>query len=349
MLNRSNIALAALLLFQLVLLAIALVAAATTENRPIEPILRGLSPSKVDEITIVDGQDSLVTIARRDDGWALPNADDFPVDGAKVDDLLDRLAGLDTGRVVAANPANFARLEVAEDEFQRKISIRHAGETSVLYLGASGGGESAYTRLEGENQVYLGAGIYAWTASAQVASWIDTSYVNLSQADIQSISVRNSGGEFNFVRDGEIWTYVELPDGETFDDTALPNILRNAASIRMTAPLGATPLDEYGLTEPAATVEVAYRTPVEAEPEATEADGDSAAADESLIEYAEQSLTLAFGSSRDDGSVVLKSSESEYYVAVRESILTAFADISHDNLIIQAESESEESVAEDAG
>ena len=134
-----------------------------------------------------------------------------------------------------------------------------------MYLGGSGGADTVYVRRAGEDNVYLGLGLNSWELSTQISTWIDSSYVNVPQSDVLEISVRNANGSFRFVRDGESLTYADLGEGEAFEDTKMPIILRNAATIRMLEPLGLAALDEYELAEPRVTVEVRYRQLVEAE------------------------------------------------------------------------------------
>lgn len=353
MLNRSNLTLAAALVIQIILLAISVGARTVTEDRTAQPLLPGFQADDVSQLEIVDDLDNSLTIARRDAGWALPEAEDFPVDGDKADELLARIAGLDTSRLVASNRANFPRLEVADKDFNRKISMVSGDETSVIYLGGSAGADMVYTRLEGENKAYLGVGLSAWEASSQVSGWIDASYVNVPQEDLISIKVSNANGNFEFERDDGDWRYLGLPEGATFEDTLMPGILRNAASVRMVEPLGRALLDEYGLEDPTVAVEVEYRRIVEP---AVETDVDSAEADsdseesqaedsEDTVSFTTESYTLAFGAQVDDDSIVLKASTSDYFVTVREYALDAFSDLDHADLIRSAEAEAEDTSA----
>ena len=54
MLNRSNISLLAVLVIQLVLLAVSVISTAGNERRAIEPLLKGWDAVEVDSITIAD-------------------------------------------------------------------------------------------------------------------------------------------------------------------------------------------------------------------------------------------------------------------------------------------------------
>jgi len=171
MLNRSNLYLAILLLLQTVLLAVAVITSTSTERRPTEPILTAFSVEAVERITIADDREAQVTLARGEAGWVLPDADDFPVNSAKVEELLGKIAGLNTARLVASNPASFARLEVKDTDFRRRLDILTDSSTEVLYLGGSGGVDTVYARRDGDDHVYLGIGLSSWEASAEISTY----------------------------------------------------------------------------------------------------------------------------------------------------------------------------------
>ena len=265
MMSRSNGLLLALLVVQLVLLAVSAVATTGTEARPIQPILAGLSLSDIDRISFSDDLGNDVTMARGDDGWVLPDADDFPVAGDKVEAILAKISALDTRRLVATNPANFTRLEVGEQDFRRRVRLESGDEGAELVLGGSGGPDTVYFRRAGEERVYLGVGLNSWELSTQISTWVDASYVNVPPADVLEITVENAAGSFSFVREGDGLVYADLAEDEAFDDTKMPIVLRNAATIRLLAPLGLEALAEYDLAEPRVAVHVRYRVLVEAE------------------------------------------------------------------------------------
>ncbi len=343
MMNRVNLALTILLAAQAALIAVSVLGSANTTTRAIEPLLAGLSAADIDRLVIADELDNTVAFGRGDAGWVLPGADAFPVTGEKVDEILSKLLGLDTRRLIASNPANFSRLEVKDDDFRRRATVG-AGELEiVLYLGGSGGADTVYARRAGEDSVYLGVGLNSWELATQTSTWVDANYVNVPQEDVLEIRARNAMGEFRFTRDGDAWLYAGLEEGEVFEDTRMPGILRNAASIRLMEPLGLEALEAYGLAEPQVTVEVRYRVLVEPEApvddaEAASEENDEAAADEPEIEYREASYRLEFGAEIEDGQVALKSSDADYYVSARDTTVNVFRELRHDALVKAPES-----------
>ena len=348
MVSRSNVFLVVVLLVQLVLLAIAVLTSAGEQARAIELILPNMTVAEIDRLHFTDDLGNEVTVARKGDGWALPGADDFPVDGDKVEAILDKIAGLDTRRLVATNQANFARLEVGEADFRRKITLEGKDASAVLYLGGSGGADTVYLRRAEEDNVYLGLGLNSWELSTQISTWVDSSYVSLAQDDALAINVQNANGNFHFTRTDDGMIYTDLGADEAYDDTKTPIILRNATTIRLLEPLGLGALDEYELADPRVTVEVRYRKLVEVD-EPAEADAadesaasdDESSADETLEaepEYREATYTLSFGAELEDG-VALKSSDAEYYVLVRDTVFNAFNDLSRADLVKAPEAE----------
>ena len=349
MVSRGNLLLLAILVLQLVLLAVSVVTTSGTEARPVEPILAGMDAADIESFSFTDDLDNAVTIARGDGGWALPDADDFPVNGDKVDEILDKLARLDTRRLVATKAENFARLEVHEANFRRKVNLNSGDTSAVIYLGGGGGADTVYIRRADDENVYLGVGLNSWELSTQVSTWLDASYVDVPQDDILEIAVENANGRFNFIRDGDGLKYADLGEGEAFEDTKMPIILRNAATIRLLEPLGLEALAEYALAEPRVTVDVRYRELVETEEPAQTDDEDEAAAnaeeppveveDAAVPEYREATYRLSFGAELEEG-VTLKSSGAEYFVLVRDTVFKAFNDIKREDLIRPPETDS---------
>ena len=336
MLNRTNLFLAALLVVQAILLAVSVVTTTGTAARTVAPIMADIAAADIDRLIIADNLEKEMTFARGDAGWVLPDADDFPLDSAKINETLDKLASMDTRRLVASNPANFARLEVKDDDFRRRITLQVGEESTVLYLGGSGGANTVYIRRADEDEAYLGTGLSSWELSTQVSTWLDADYVSIPSDDVLEITVQREDGQFTFRREGDNWTYAGLSEGEIFEDTRMPLILRNAATISMQAPLGLEALDEYGLDDAPVIVDVRYRQMVEAAEDADEpAEGDPAPEDEAPAEpeYKEATYKLKFGATMDDGDIVLKSSDAEYYVLVRDTVLNVFTNIARDELV----------------
>jgi len=94
----------------------------TAEVTPL--VIDGFEASEVSQITIIDDQGNQLVLARAGDGWVLPEKGDYPALAANVDELLKSIVGLETRRLVTRTEASHKRLQVAEDDFARRITLQ---------------------------------------------------------------------------------------------------------------------------------------------------------------------------------------------------------------------------------
>ena len=112
-------------------------------------------PATVTGISIAGAEEPGITLAKGDTGWTLPDAWDVPANSAKVEQLLQRLKGLEKGLAVADTAGSRSRFEVAEEKFQRRITL-NAGDAALglLYLGTSPAMRRVHARAADDQEVY---------------------------------------------------------------------------------------------------------------------------------------------------------------------------------------------------
>lgn len=258
------------------------------------PIFPGLEAEDIVALTIADSDGNSIALRGVGEGWGLPEADDYPVQGDKITPLLDKIVSLTTSRLVTRTAASHKRLRVSADDFVRRLEFETADGTKyTFYLGSSPTYSSTHFRVDGQNETYLTDQITDWETGAEANSWVDTAYLRVSDEDIIRMTLDNANGSFTFAKDDEgEWTMAGLAAGETLDEVEVTNTMRNAASLDMVEPLGKEELDTYGLDEPNAAVS---------------------------LETSEKTITLRVGAEDpDDKTYVVISSESPYYVRVSE-------------------------------
>jgi len=344
MLNRTNIILIVLLVVQMIVGGGLALTSNSTSVVSDDPLLANFSSERIIEVIIEDDLGKEIQLALKDDGWILPSADDFPVNGTKVEDVLNNVGEFKTNRLIATNPTSHARLEVEENNFRRKLTlVTNDGNEEILF-GTSGGVDTTHTRRVGDNNVYLTSGLNSWEIQTQVSSWIDSVYIDIEQDAVTRLILTNASGTYEFVRDEIDWTYLGLGEDEEFDTSKMSSLLRNATNVRMTQPLGLEVQDDYGIDDPEITIQVFYEEPAETEDTGPEADnsdkdvdeGEETAEDEES-EMIEQNYTLTIGNSLDNDEYVIKADNQDYYVLVRSSFLTTFRNINHDELLVVQE------------
>jgi hypothetical protein len=312
--NRLNRILVGFLALQLVIAAIVLWPrpAATGEGERLFP---GLEAERISGLTITGADGQSIRLVRSGDRWVLPTADDYPVQEGKVSPLLDKFAGLETGRLVTQTSDSHKRLGVAEDGFERLVELElEDGTHYQLYVGTSPSFSVSHVRAGGGDEVYLASNLSPSDVGTQAADWVDRSYFSLSSDQVVALTLENQSGRFEFARTGDTWTMEGLSGDETLDEAAVQSLLNRATSVTMLQPLGQKEQAAYGLESPSATVVLQ-----------TLSDGEE-----------DRTYTLSVGTQDpQDGSYVLISSESPYYVRVSEFAVKDFVEKVRDDLLEQ--------------
>jgi hypothetical protein len=296
--SRGNQILAILLVVQLALAAVVLwPRSASTAGG--EPLFPGLEADQVVRVTIADGEGERIELTRNAGQWGLAEADNYPCQEDAVDDIIGKVAAITTDRLITRTPASHKRLQVADGDYARLVELELAdGAVHQLYLGTSPSYGMAHVRAAGEDAVYLASDLSSTDVNASASAWVDTLYLSVPGDQIVGLTLENGNGMFEFQKgEGGAWTMVGLSADETANANNVESLANRVSSVRMLRPLGTEAQEEYGLQDPSAVVLI--RTQDEA----------------GAIEV----TRLHVGSRSDeDGSYVVKTSKSAYYVRVAE-------------------------------
>lgn len=200
--NKSGYWLSGLLILQIVL-ASAIYLNNSSAGNSFEPApLMAVDRSAVNKI-IVRSHDSEVIMLKTKDGWILPGLDGLPVDKARLDGALNTLAALKTGWPVTTTENSHERFGVAEDDYQRKISLYQADKLAAeLYIGTSPGFRKAHVRPVGDVKVYALA-INSYDFPDRNQDWLRQDL--LSVKDITAIN----GPDYALVKQGAHWQFAD--------------------------------------------------------------------------------------------------------------------------------------------
>lgn len=309
MIKKHHQILAALLIAQVVLTAVVLWPRPSVAGQQ-DPLFVDLDVEDVTRLSIASSASS-ITLERVEGEWVLPEAGSFPARTDAVDSFLEKLLALSTGRLVASSDTSHKRLQVAADDFVRRIVFEAGDDTKeTVYIGSSPQYGAVHFRLAQQSETYLTSELAAFDANPAVRSWINTSYGSVSQDEVTRMTLENSQGRFVFEReDEETWTMVEPPleNAERLDQTQVRTVLRRAASVNINKPLGKESRSGYGMDEPSAVV---------------------------MLETDDETVTLRVGAEdSDDAGYVVKSSDSDYYVLVGSTGVSALMENGRDAFI----------------
>ncbi len=223
-------------------------------------LFAGLDPAQVQSLAI-DWEDKVITLTRSGDGWVLPDKGDFPANASAVTDLLTKLAQVDTSRLVAGNAASHARLRVDEQNPVRRVEITAAdGTQTTLYVGTSPNARATNVRAGGSDNVYLTSALSTGDLRVDTTAWVDTQFLNLDPATIDSLNVENAQGAFTLTKESSgAWTLPELSPGDRLITGTVEGWVRNLATLGLSDVLGSESLPAYGLDAPTATLTLDFQ------------------------------------------------------------------------------------------
>jgi hypothetical protein len=208
------------------------------------------------------------------------------------------------------------------------------GKSHTLYVGKTGGGNTTHVRLDDQSQVYLTGNLTSQDANAQPSGWIDTVYFSASAADVVSLSLQNADGMFDFTKNGDVWTVSGLDEGETLNQDNFTQLLNAITSLRMTEPVSQEAQDDFSMDAPQAVITLkvmeteAPETSALATPDMSNLLGVSpestaTSAPTATPQKVEKEYTFQIGAALDNG-VVIKGSNSDYYVLISQAIADRF-------------------------
>jgi hypothetical protein len=192
-------------------------------------------------------------------GWHL--AVGYPVVAGRVDGLLTSLADLKRPWPVATTADALKRFKVADDDFERRLTLEAGGKTvASLLLGTSPSFRQTDVRLAGQDDVY---NIPLETAdmTARAGDWADHSSIALDEQKMTQIAVgglvlehRQPAGSKD--KAAKVWQLADLATGEQMDAGKVDGLVSALASPSFSDVLAAGSANAYDFAAPAAEAKV---------------------------------------------------------------------------------------------
>ena len=192
-------------LFVLAVLALALVAGwyfTSQVGLPRVPAqaerwLPGVQVAQVKAIEVQRGDQPLVRLERREQGWVVPAKADYPADQVVVNRLLKALAEARKVEPRTANPELYGRLGLADKGEAEQRGVRltlEQGEAPLqLLIGKPGQQDGQLVRRADEAQSWLVSQRIELPASE--LEWLDRRIAAIPFAEVRELDLRHAGGE----------------------------------------------------------------------------------------------------------------------------------------------------------
>ena len=278
--------------FILILVVFLLQRPVTASNNLIFPDLKVES---VTAINISDSVGNLVSFEKQGEQWVLPLQDDFPVNAETISQLVEKLATIRDNRLVTRSEASHDRLNISNDNFERKVEITINGNKEIIYFGSSPATGNIHFRLNGKPEVYLTNALTSSQVSTSIASWVNSVIYQITSGSVKKIEITNNAGDFIFETDAEsAWSGQPLEEGYQFDQSKWSSLLTGFTTLRFVEPVSKSENTEYGFDTPQATMKIEYSTDTEET----------------------KSGKLVIGKQDENGNYFVKWTESEYIFVI---------------------------------
>jgi hypothetical protein len=292
--NRLNVTLTTLLIVQLVIAALVLLPRTTAPAGEVEALFLDLDAERIVALTI-SGSDGRSLRLEYDNGsWVVAGTDGYPTLENQVPELLAKIVAFNDARMVTETTASHKRLGVDQDEYERLVEFElEDGSRNRFFIGTSPSFGAVHLRVDGEDEVYLISDLSTQDVGVEAADWVDRSYLSVPRDEVTALTLENASGMLSFAKEGDMWTMQGMSGDEVLNETALQSLLTRATNVSLVEPLGKTADADYGLQAPLAVV---------------------------VLTAGEKRYELTVGAyDSEDGSYVMASSESPYYVRAQES------------------------------
>jgi hypothetical protein len=325
--SRTNIILLVVLLAQLAVTAF-IFWPRTSATVTGTPLLAGVNADEVTALTITDDNDRSVSLTKTDGIWTLADTEGYPANSDKISQTLTKLVAMTADRLVTRTPGSHGRLQVADDDYLRKVDITTPSGVQTLYLGSSAGASATHVRAAGQDATYLTNEIATWELDTLPTTWIDVAYFKVPKEKITEVTLQNANGTFTFVHDEanpEEWTLADATADEPIASANINTLIDRIATLNLHTVLGKSESPEYGLSESLATLTVTTSAAL------TETTGAEAG-----------TTTLLVGTKDDEtNTYILKSSGSEFYVRLAAFTGDEFVNKQRSDFMIQGDAETE--------
>lgn len=287
------------------------------------PLLGNIAADQITAVTITDNSGRSVSFAQADGQWALANTDGYPARSEKITEILGKLLAINTDRPVTQTSGSHDRLQVTENNFQRKVDITTASGTQTLYFGSTAGASATHVRSASQDATYLTNQLATWELDTITTSWIDVAYFQVPKGEITEVILENEHGTLSFVPNGDEWTLSDATTDEPIASANISTFIDRVANLNLSSVVGKNELPEYDFANPLATLTVTSL--------ATTTDTTDTAAAEATV------TTIVVGAKDEaNNAYYVKSSASDYYIRLAAFTGDEFVNSQRSNFMLES-------------
>jgi hypothetical protein len=203
------------------------------------------------------GSPARVEIARRNGQWVLPGYFNAPADKFKVEDLLSELADLRRGLPIATSSSALERFKLADDDFERRVTLSHGSQTvGTVYFGSSAGARRTDARNAADHAVYS-VDLATYELPTQLSSWFANDLLESQPDQLSGVDIQMPQGALHLSRQGApkpTWSAADVPAGRHLDEAKAEALSQTIGDLRLQGVLGTSPQPDWQQAHPLLTL-----------------------------------------------------------------------------------------------
>lgn len=175
-----------------------------------DTLFLNFSPDTVQSLQITDGEDKKLVVKKDQLGWIMPAHFSAPVNGNKVNALLEKLAGIKQGFIVANSTDAAKRFKVDAGSFADHVVLLGADKTLAdFYVGTAPVFRQVHARRADSNAIITIA-LSSFELETAADKWLDTSVATIRDADLVGLTM----GDVKLKKTADGWQLEGLKNGE---------------------------------------------------------------------------------------------------------------------------------------
>jgi len=185
------------------------------------------SPDEVQTLAITDGEGKGVILEKDKGGWIVPAYFSAPVDLNKVITLLDKLAGMKQGFVLATSEEAAKRFKVDSEGFENHVVLRGAEKTLAdFYVGTSPAFRQVHAR-RGESDEIVTLPLSGFELESTADKWLDTSLAMVNEENLTGLAF----DRFSLKKADDGWQLEGMKADEKLNRPEVDKVVNNARSL----------------------------------------------------------------------------------------------------------------------
>jgi hypothetical protein len=185
------------------------------------------SPEEVHSLEITDSEGKSVVMEKAPAGWIVPGHFSAPADADKIKELVEKLAGMKQGFVVATTSEAAGRFRVDPESFENHVVLRGAEKTLAdFYVGTSPAFRQVHAR-RGESDNIVTVPLSGFELESGADKWLDTSLATIPEEDLVGLAFE----KFQLKKTGDGWQLEGLKEDEKINREKVEELVAKARTL----------------------------------------------------------------------------------------------------------------------